>query len=56
MPAGIYRLGGDVGGVLLFSAYVLSGPTRPLWARRREVLGLAADRETGEGHERERRA
>jgi len=41
---------------LLFSAYVLSGPTRPLWARRREVLGLAADRETGEGHERERRA
>jgi hypothetical protein len=37
---------------LLFSTYVLSGPTRPLWARRREVLGLAADRETGEGHER----
>jgi CDP-diacylglycerol--serine O-phosphatidyltransferase len=25
---------------LLFSAYVLSGPTRPLWARRREAASL----------------
>ena len=40
---------------LLFTAYVLSGPTRPLWARRREVLGLG-EREPGEAHERERRA
>jgi hypothetical protein len=38
---------------LLFTAYVLSGPTRPLWARRREGA-LAAEREHGEGHERER--
>jgi len=39
---------------LLFSAYVLSGPTRPLWARRREAVTLA-EREPGDGHERERR-
>jgi CDP-diacylglycerol--serine O-phosphatidyltransferase len=39
---------------LLFTAYVLSGPTRPLWARRREAAP-AAERDHGEGHERERR-
>ena len=39
---------------LLFSAYVLSGPTRPLWARRREAVTVAG-REPGDGHERERR-
>jgi CDP-diacylglycerol--serine O-phosphatidyltransferase len=36
---------------LLFTAYVLSGPTRPLWARRREG-GVPGDREHGESHER----
>ena len=39
---------------VLFAAYVLSGPTRPLWARRREASS-AAEREHGDGHERERR-
>jgi CDP-diacylglycerol--serine O-phosphatidyltransferase len=28
---------------LLFSAYVLSGPTRPVWARRRDAI-LGAER------------
>lgn len=32
---------------LLFSAYVLSGPTRPVWARRREAAP-AAEREHGD--------
>ncbi len=32
---------------LLFSAYVLSGPTRPVWARRRDAA-LAAERGTRE--------
>jgi CDP-diacylglycerol---serine O-phosphatidyltransferase len=40
---------------LLFSAYVLSGPTRPLWARRREPAGAAVEREHGDPHDRERR-
>jgi len=39
---------------LLFTAYVLSGPTRPLWARRRDAAP-AAEREHGDLHERERR-
>ena len=39
---------------LLFSAYVISGPTRPLWARRREPAG-AVEREHGDSHDRERR-
>jgi len=39
---------------LLFSAYVLSGPTRPLWARRREVA-VPVERGPGDGTERERR-
>jgi len=34
---------------LLFSAYVLSGPTRPVWARRREGA-LMADKGTREAH------
>jgi CDP-diacylglycerol--serine O-phosphatidyltransferase len=34
---------------LLFSAYVLSGPTRPVWARRREGA-LMADRGTRDAH------
>jgi CDP-diacylglycerol--serine O-phosphatidyltransferase len=33
----------------LFSAYVLSGPTRPLWARRREP-GLLADKGLRDAH------
>ncbi|HWP77752.1 MAG TPA: hypothetical protein VNU03_24730, partial [Methylomirabilota bacterium] len=40
---------------LLFSAYVLSGPTRPLWARRREPAVAAIEREQGDPHDRERR-
>jgi CDP-diacylglycerol--serine O-phosphatidyltransferase len=40
---------------LLFSAYVLSGPTRPLWARRREPTVAAIEREHGDPHDRERR-
>jgi hypothetical protein len=39
---------------LLFTAYVLSGPTRPLWARRRDTA-LIAERELGDPHERERK-
>ena len=39
---------------LLFSAYVLSGPTRPLWARRRDVA-LAAERGTREQYQDGRR-
>ncbi len=39
---------------LLFTAYVLSGPSRPLWARRREPAP-GAEREHGDAHERERR-
>jgi CDP-diacylglycerol--serine O-phosphatidyltransferase len=39
---------------LLFTAYVLSGPTRPLWARRRDSAPIA-EREPGDPHERERR-
>jgi CDP-diacylglycerol--serine O-phosphatidyltransferase len=39
---------------LLFSAYVISGPTRPLWARRREPV-VAAEREHGDSRDRERR-
>jgi CDP-diacylglycerol--serine O-phosphatidyltransferase len=34
---------------LLFSAYVLSGPTRPLWARRRDAA-VAVERGTREAH------
>ncbi len=34
---------------LLFSAYVLSGPTRPVWAHRRDMTHLA-EREHGESH------
>jgi hypothetical protein len=34
---------------LLFSAYVLSGPTRPLWARRREGL-LATEKGSRDSH------
>jgi CDP-diacylglycerol---serine O-phosphatidyltransferase len=34
---------------LLFSAYVLSGPTRPVWARRREGA-LAAEKGTRDTH------
>jgi CDP-diacylglycerol--serine O-phosphatidyltransferase len=34
---------------LLFSAYVLSGPTRPVWARRREGA-LLAEKGTRESH------
>ena len=37
---------------LLFSAYVLSGPTRPLWARRRDSVTAL---EHGDPHDRERR-
>jgi CDP-diacylglycerol--serine O-phosphatidyltransferase len=37
---------------LLFSVYVLSGPTRPLWARRWDAVAAA---EHGEAHDRERR-
>ena len=33
----------------LFSAYLLSGPTRPLWARRREV-GVSADKAPRDAH------
>jgi hypothetical protein len=40
---------------LLFSVYVLSGPTRPLWARRREAAVAAVEREHGDPHDRERR-
>jgi CDP-diacylglycerol--serine O-phosphatidyltransferase len=40
---------------LLFSVYVLSGPTRPLWARRRESAVAAVEREHGDPHDRERR-
>ena len=39
---------------LLFSAYVLSGPTRPLWARRLDPAGALADRDHGDAHERGR--
>jgi len=39
---------------LLFSAYVLSGPTRPLWARRREPAAATVEREHGDPHDRER--
>jgi CDP-diacylglycerol--serine O-phosphatidyltransferase len=39
---------------LLFSAYVISGPTRPLWAKRREPAA-ATEREHGDLHDRERR-
>jgi hypothetical protein len=39
---------------LLFSAYVLSGPTRPLWARRLDPAGALADRHHGDAHERGR--
>ncbi len=39
---------------LLFSAYVLSGPTRPLWARRLDATGALADRDHGDAHERGR--
>jgi hypothetical protein len=39
---------------LLFTVYVLSGPTRPLWARHLEAAA-GAEREHGDGHERERR-
>jgi CDP-diacylglycerol--serine O-phosphatidyltransferase len=39
---------------LLFSAYVLSGPTRPLWARRLDAAGVLADRDQGDAHERGR--
>ena len=34
---------------LLFSAYVLSGPTRPLWARRRDAMAVL-ERGTRESH------
>ena len=34
---------------LLLSAYTLSGPTRPLWARRREGL-LASEKPTRDAH------
>jgi hypothetical protein len=34
---------------------VLSGPTRPLWARRREPAVAAIEREHGDPHDRERR-
>jgi len=39
---------------LLFSAYVLSGPTRPLWARHLEGT-TGVERDHGDGLERERR-
>ena len=39
---------------LLFSAYVLSGPTRPLWARRLDAAGALAERDHGDAHERGR--
>ena len=39
---------------LLFSAYVLSGPTRPLWARHLEGA-TGVERDHGDGLERERR-
>ena len=39
---------------LLVTAYVLSGPTRPLWARPRDTA-LIAERELGDPHERERK-
>jgi len=38
---------------LLFTAYGLSGPTRPLWARRLDTPHT--EREPGDPHERERR-
>ena len=34
---------------LLLSAYVLSGPTRPLWTRRREGA-LMTEKGTGDAH------
>ncbi len=37
---------------LLFSAYVLSGPTRPLWARRLDAASALADRDHGDAHGR----
>jgi hypothetical protein len=45
---------------LLFTAYALSGPTRPLWARRRDATVVAigpsaATREPGDSSDREQR-
>ena len=34
---------------LLFSAYLLSGPTRPVWARRRDGA-MVAERNTRDAH------
>jgi CDP-diacylglycerol--serine O-phosphatidyltransferase len=40
--------------LLLFFAYALSGPTRPLWARRRDAATFpaAAEREPGDSRDR----
>jgi len=35
--------------LLLFSAYVLSGPTRPVWARRRDGA-LVAEKGSRDAH------